>query len=65
VTSRVFDLDEMQWTAGDGVVDLRPNQMLVVPPRTPHGCENTGDRPLLVVSVHEGSTPEHTFLEGE
>jgi len=26
------------WTAGDEVVELHANQMLVVPPQTPHGC---------------------------
>jgi mannose-6-phosphate isomerase-like protein (cupin superfamily) len=52
-----------RWTAGDYVVELQPNQMLVVPPETPHGFQNTGDRPLLVVSVHESGTLEQTFLE--
>jgi mannose-6-phosphate isomerase-like protein (cupin superfamily) len=51
-----------RWTAGDEVVELRPNQMLVVPPETPHGFRNTGDEPLLVVSVHESGTLEQTFL---
>src|SRR5215471_5601792 len=47
-----------RWTAGDDVVELRPNQMLVVPPQTPHGFRNTGEQPLLVVSVHESGTVE-------
>ena len=51
-----------RWTAGDDVVDLHPNQMLVVPPETPHGFRNTGDHPLLVVSIHESGTLEQTFL---
>jgi mannose-6-phosphate isomerase-like protein (cupin superfamily) len=55
---------EGRWTAGDEVVELRPNQMLVVAPETPHGFRNTGDSPLLVVSVHEGDTLQQTFLEG-
>jgi mannose-6-phosphate isomerase-like protein (cupin superfamily) len=53
---------EGRWTAGDEVVDLRPNQMLVVPPETPHGFRNTGEGPLLVVSVHESGTLDQTFL---
>ncbi len=57
--------EEGRWTAGDEAVELRPNQMLVVPPETPHGFRNTGDRPLLVVSVHEGAELQQTFLEGE
>jgi len=54
-----------RWTAGDDVVDLEPNQMLVVPPETPHGFRNTGEEPLLVVSVHESGTLEQTFLGRE
>jgi mannose-6-phosphate isomerase-like protein (cupin superfamily) len=53
---------EGRFTAGDEVVELRPNQMLVVPPETPHGFRNTGDRPLLLVSVHEAGTLQQTFL---
>ena len=51
-----------RWTAGDEVAELYANQMLVVPPETPHGFRNTGDAPLLVVSVHESGTLEQTFL---
>ena len=29
-----------RWTAGDQVVDLQPNQMLVVPPDTAHGFKD-------------------------
>ena len=51
-----------RWTAGDVVCELRPNQMLVVPPQTPHGFRNIGEEPLLVVSVHESGTLDQTFL---
>ena len=51
-----------RWTAGDEVVELRENSVLVVPPETPHGFRNIGDRPLLVVSVHESERVEQTFL---
>jgi mannose-6-phosphate isomerase-like protein (cupin superfamily) len=51
-----------RWTAGDTVTELSPDQMLVVPPDTPHGFRNVGDVPLLVVSVHESGTLEQTFL---
>jgi mannose-6-phosphate isomerase-like protein (cupin superfamily) len=54
-----------RWTAADDVVELRPNQMLVVPPETPHGFRNVGDEPLLVVSVHESATLRQTFLGRE
>lgn len=54
-----------RWTAGDDVVELGPNQMLVVPAETPHGFRNTGEGSLLVVSVHESGTLEQTFLGRE
>ena len=54
-----------RWTAGDTVVELRPDQMLVVPPDTPHGFRNIGNVPLLVVSVHESGALEQTFLGEE
>ena len=51
-----------RWTAGNEVVELHANQILVVPPETPHGFRNTGDQPLLLVSIHESGTLEQTFL---
>jgi mannose-6-phosphate isomerase-like protein (cupin superfamily) len=51
-----------RWTAGEQVVEVEANQLLVVPPETPHGFRNVGDVPLLVVSVHESGTIEQTFL---
>jgi mannose-6-phosphate isomerase-like protein (cupin superfamily) len=51
-----------RWMAEDQVVELGPDQILVVPPNTPHGFRNTGDAPLLLVSVHESGTLEQTFL---
>ena len=53
---------EGRWTAGDEVVELRPDTVLVVPPKTPHGFRNTGEAPLLVVSVHESGQLDQTFL---
>jgi len=54
-----------RWTAGDDVVELHANQMLVVPADTPHGFRNTGGEPLVVVSVHESGALEQTFLGRE
>ena len=51
-----------RWTAGEDVVELEPEEMLVVPAQTPHGFRNIGDVPLLVVSVHESGVLEQTFL---
>ncbi len=54
-----------RWTRGDDVVELQPDQILVVPPDTPHGFRNIGDVPLLVVSVHERGTLVQTWLGRE
>ena len=49
----------------DEAVELAPDQVVVVPPDTPHGFRNTGDEPLLVVSVHERGAIEQTWLDRE
>jgi mannose-6-phosphate isomerase-like protein (cupin superfamily) len=54
-----------RWTMGEQVVELAPEQMVVVPPDTPHGFRNIGDEPLLVVSVHERGTMRQTWLDRE
>ena len=51
-----------RWTAGEEVVEIEAEQMLVVPPETPHGFRNIGEVPLLVVSVHEAGTVDQTWL---
>jgi mannose-6-phosphate isomerase-like protein (cupin superfamily)/rhodanese-related sulfurtransferase len=51
-----------RWTRGDEVIELGPEQMLVVPPDTPHGFRNVGDVPLLLVTVHERGTLRQTWL---
>jgi len=54
-----------RWTAGETVVEMHPDQMLVVlvvPPNTPHGFRNIGDVPLLTVSIHESGEVDQTFL---
>jgi mannose-6-phosphate isomerase-like protein (cupin superfamily) len=42
---------------------MHPDQMLVVPPNTPHGFRNIGDVPPLTVSIHESGELDQTFLE--
>ena len=54
-----------RWTMGDQVVELEPEQMLVVPPETPHGFRNIGDVSLLVVSAHERGRVSQTWLGRE
>jgi mannose-6-phosphate isomerase-like protein (cupin superfamily) len=56
---------EGRWTAGDVVAELRPEQIVVVPADVPHGFRNTGEVPLLAVSVHESGTLEQTFSSDE
>jgi len=51
-----------RWTAGEEVVELEPERMLVVPPDTPHGFRNIGTVPLHVVSDHERGTLSKTWL---
>ncbi len=54
-----------RWTAGGDVVDLEAEQLIVVPPDTPHGFRNVGHVPLLVVSVHEAAAVDQTWLGEE
>jgi mannose-6-phosphate isomerase-like protein (cupin superfamily)/rhodanese-related sulfurtransferase len=51
-----------RWTRGEEVVELAPEDVIVVPPDTPHGFRNVGDVALLVVSVHERGTLRQTWL---
>jgi mannose-6-phosphate isomerase-like protein (cupin superfamily) len=62
--SETFLLLEGQgrWTRGDEAIEVRPEQMVVVPPDTPHGFRNVGDEPLLVVSVHDNGTVVQDWL---
>ena len=46
-------------------MELEPQDVLVVPPDTPHGFRNIGDVPLHVVSVHERGTLRQTWLGQE
>lgn len=51
-----------RWTAGEEVVELEPERMLVVPRDTPHGFRNIGTVPLHVESVRERGTLSQTRL---
>jgi len=51
-----------RWSAGAEVLELEPDQLLVVPAETRHGFRNVGDVPLLVVSVHDSGTMRQTWL---
>jgi mannose-6-phosphate isomerase-like protein (cupin superfamily) len=51
-----------RWTRGEEVVELAPEDVIVVSLDTPHGFRNVGDVALLVVSVHERGTLRQTWL---
>jgi mannose-6-phosphate isomerase-like protein (cupin superfamily) len=54
-----------RWTRGDDVIEVEAEQVLVVPPDTPHGFRNIGEGPLRVVAVHERGTTRQTWLGEE
>lgn len=54
-----------RWTRGEEVLELVPDQVVVVPADTPHGFRNIGEVPLLVVSVHEREVIEQSWLDLE
>lgn len=54
-----------RWTVDTEAVELEPDQIVVVPPDTPHGFRNVGDVALLVVSAHERGTLQQTWLGRE
>ena len=51
-----------RWTRGDEVLELSPEEIVVVPADTPHGFRNIGEEPLLVVSVHASGTLQQEWL---
>ena len=54
-----------RWTVGEQVIQLEPEQLVVVPPDIRHGFRNTGETPLLVISLHERGTVRTTWLGEE
>lgn len=54
-----------RWTADDAVVELAPDEVIVIPAGTLHGFRNVGEHPLLVVSVHEAPAVEQTWTDRE
>ncbi len=51
-----------RWTAGETVVELEADHVLVVPAGVPHGFRNTGEVPFRLVSVHEAPVMQQEFL---
>jgi len=54
-----------RWTAGDEIVEASAETIISVPAHTLHGFRNTGQQPLLVVSVHESPTLIQEFTDRE
>ena len=50
------------FTAGNEQVEARAGQVVVVPPETVHGFENTGSETLRIVSVHPSPEVVQTWL---
>jgi mannose-6-phosphate isomerase-like protein (cupin superfamily) len=50
----VFILQEgsVTFTRGDATVEAGAGEVVVVPPRTPHGFVNSGSVPLRMVAIH-------------
>lgn len=54
-----------RWTAGEEIVEASAETIISVPAHTLHGFRNTGQQPLLVVSVHESPTLIQEFTDRE
>jgi quercetin dioxygenase-like cupin family protein len=48
---------------GDRTVEVGPQNIVIVPPNTPHGFTNTGDGLLKQVDVHAADRFTTTWLE--
>lgn len=61
----VFVLIEGQaeYRRGEERIEAGPGTVIVIPPETPHGFENTGDLPLVQLGIHERGTMQQTWLE--
>jgi mannose-6-phosphate isomerase-like protein (cupin superfamily) len=54
-----------RWTAGEEIIEASGETIISVPAHTLHGFRNTGEQPLLVVSVHESPTLIQEFTDRE
>jgi quercetin dioxygenase-like cupin family protein len=54
-----------RWSAGDEVIEASGESIITVPAGTLHGFRNTGQKPLLLVSVHENPTLIQEFTDRE
>lgn len=65
--SETFVIHEgsIRFTVGEQVIDAGPGDIVVVPPRTPHGFTNVGDAPMHSVNIHAAPRMEQTDLDSE
>lgn len=54
-----------RWTADEEIVEASAETIISVPAHTLHGFRNTGQEPLLVVSVHESPSLIQEFTDRE
>jgi mannose-6-phosphate isomerase-like protein (cupin superfamily) len=54
---------DVTFTLGDETLTATGGEVVVVPPGTAHGFRNTGERPLLMVSIHPAATMQTVWLE--
>lgn len=54
----VFIVQEgsVTFTKGDATLEAGGGEVVVVPPRTPHGFVNSGTEPLRMVAIHHSPT---------
>lgn len=56
---------DARWTAGGEIIEASAETIVSVPANTLHGFRNTGQQPLLIVSVHESPTLIQEFTDRE
>lgn len=54
---------DLSYRRGEERIEAGPGTVIVIPPETPHGFENTGDLPLVQLGIHERGTMQQTWLE--
>ena len=54
---------EALYTRGDERIEAGSDTVIVIPPETPHGFENSGDVPLVQLGIHERGTMQQTWLD--
>ena len=59
----ILQSGQAEYVVGDERLDVTAGHVVVVPPNTPHRYRNTGDEPLLQVSVHDAGRMVQHELE--